>query len=221
MPRRQQGKQQGKRPRPATKRDGPRARASKESPRGGAVPLARGTRRELDKALPAGPADTEAAIVESLADPGQRRLTVRERCRRLGIHYSTWYRCLADPLFKARASKAYRDCCADELAPVLDALVQSAKEIGREGHQDRKLLLELLGEYDAGTRGRGDVETQTKAGSRMSDEELVAAFADKPHLLPVGVLRRLGKDPDADADAGADADAETRNPKPETRKEAA
>lgn len=161
------------------------------------VPLkpSKPAKRRKDKTLPAGPADTEALIVESLADPAHRVLTVGQRCELIGISRRTWYRHLEDPLFRARASRAYRDCCNDELSGVLNALIQSAKLLGRDGHQDRKLFLELLGEYSPdGSGSSGTVDG--KPGHRMSDDELLAAFDGLPHLLPVGVLRRMGKDPD-------------------------
>lgn len=171
---------------------------------GGKLVPVKPPRAKKDRGLPAGPADTEQTIIESLADPVQRVLTVGQRCELIGISRRTWYRHLEDPLFKARAAKAYRQCCNEELSAVLDALIASAKLLGKDGHADRKLFLELLGEYQPGSGGRGgDGEEPKKPTHRMSDEELLAAFEDKPHLLPVGVLRRLGKDPDAASDEKA------------------
>jgi hypothetical protein len=112
---------------------------------------------------------------------------------------STWYRHTSgDPLFRARAIAAYRTACDDQLGPVLHALCESAKQIGRDGHQDRKLYLELLGIHDeqAAARKRRE-EEETKPSQTMTDQELIDAFAGREHLLPPGVQRRLGIDPDA------------------------
>jgi len=146
--------------------------------------------------MPAGGGEnTEVRIIESLADPKQRPLTIEQRCERLGISRSTWYRHMEDPLFRARATAAWRECCRDRLGEVMESLLNSAIIVGREGHQDRKLLLELLGEYTPGLKVEG--EQRSDAGTRgaledCSDEQLLLLFEGKVHLLPPGVQRRLG-----------------------------
>lgn len=158
-----------------------------------------------DKTIPAGGGDeTEARIIESLADPGQRPLTIEQRCELLGISRSTWYRHMEDPLFKTRARQAWQACCRNDLGSIMQALVDSAVIVGRDGHRDRKLFLELVGEYEPGQRlhieenGSGP----KKPGAEMSDEELVLMFEGREHLLPPGVQRRLGIKPNAGKDAG-------------------
>jgi hypothetical protein len=47
------------------------------------------------------------------------------------------------------------------------------------------------------------VNSRGAAAAAMSDAELIAMFEGREHLLPVGVLRRMGKDPDAEIDKGA------------------
>ncbi|HWE97579.1 MAG TPA: hypothetical protein VG269_26725 [Tepidisphaeraceae bacterium] len=161
-------------------------------------PSPRPARGKPDPCQPAADA-TERAILESLADPQLRALSVEQRCDLLGISRSTWYRHTSeDPLFRARALVAYRTACDDQLGPVLNALCESAKLHGREGHQDRKLYLELLGIHDeqAAARKRRE-EEETKPSHNMTDQELIDAFAGREHLLPPGVQRRLGIDPDA------------------------
>lgn len=157
-------------------------------------------RGKPDRTKPAAPGDqTERLMMESLADPSHRKLTITERCELLGISRRLWYLRLEDPLFKARAARVYRTLCDDRLAPVLDALTESAMLLGKDGHADRKLFLELLGEYAPGQPR----EEAAKPGERMTDDELLAAFEGRMHLLPPGVLRRLGRDPDAHTDKAA------------------
>lgn len=96
----------------------------------------------------------------------------------------------------------FTQSCDDALGPVLHALVRSAQLEGKEGHQDRKLYLGLLGIYEPGViGGRGKEEDEKKPASTMTDAELIAHFADRPHLLPAGVQRRMGIDPDAAKDS--------------------
>jgi hypothetical protein len=146
--------------------------------------------------------DTEALILESLANPAHRPLTIEQRCVLLGIARSTWYRHTTDPQFKARATKAFRDAAADAFGPILDVLVTSALAEGKEGHADRKLYLQLTGAIDgngAGGRSR-DEETPVKRGAEMTDQELLLAFEGRMDLLPPGLQRRLGQDPDVAKD---------------------
>lgn len=132
--------------------------------------------------------------MESLADPQHQKLTVTERCELLGINRSTWYDRMENPVFRARASRCYRRLCDEHLAGVLESLTRSAKLDGREGHQDRRLFLELLGEY---VPGQIVDEHARKPTEKMTDAELIQAFEGREHLLPPGVLRRLGRDPNA------------------------
>lgn len=156
------------------------------------------SRSKPDKTKPAADS-TERLMMESLADPAHRKLTISQRCELLGISRRSWYLRLEDPLFKARAARVYRELCDEHLAPVLDALTQSALLLGKDGHQDRKLYLELLGEYVPGQQR----EDAKKPGEQMTDEELLAAFEGRMHLLPPGLLRRMGRDPDAEKDKAA------------------
>lgn len=128
-------------------------------------------------------------MLESLANPEHRMLSVGQRCELLGISRSWWYEKMDNPIFKARASAHYRRLCDNRLGEVLAALVDSAMLPGKDGHPDRRLYLELLGEYRPGM----DVndERTRKPGERMTDEELIQAFEGREHLLPPGVKRRL------------------------------
>ena len=150
-----------------------------------------------------GEQDTEALILTSLADPGHRPLTIALRCELLGISRSTWYRHTSDPLFRPRAASAFRDAIGDAMGPVLEALVKSAGIVGRDGHPDRKLYLDLCG-VTAGTAAGDDDDDKSKGkpGAEMSDAELLAAFAERPELIPPGVLRRMGTDPDTEKTNG-------------------
>jgi hypothetical protein len=152
-----------------------------------------------DKTIPAGGGDeTEAKIIESLANPEHRPLSVIQRCELIGIARATWYRHMADPLFKARASAAIKDAVGDRLGEVLEALLLSALIPGRDGHPDRKLYLELTGHYEQSSKLKLQEEGPKKKGQEMTDDELLAQFEGREDLLPPGLLRRLGRDPDAD-----------------------
>ncbi len=171
----------------------PAARNKLRQPTRAPAKAANTTRRRPDPSLPAGrTADIEARIIESLADPAQRPLTVGARCAAMGIHRCTWYRHMEDPLFRARAAAAWRECCRDALGPVMQALLTSAQIEGREGHQDRKLLLELLGEYTPGQSVEVRAAAAPASVDDLDDAALLALFEGRENELPPGVRRRLG-----------------------------
>jgi hypothetical protein len=132
-----------------------------------------------------------------LGNPDLRPLTVEDRCAELGISRSTWYRHMEDPLFEAKCHDAWRQMIANDRGLIYDALLRSATIEGREGFQDRKLALELYGDYQPGLRvdtGPGGAG-EKKVGKDLTDAELVAMCEGREHLLPPGVRRRLGIDP--------------------------
>lgn len=156
---------------------------------------------------------TEAKMLLVLADPKLMNATTTEKIKRSGVSRATWYRHRNDPLFRARMGHAVREALDEHLGPILHSLAESAKAIGREGHPDRKLYLELIGEYDpAAARERAN-EPPRPDPQRMTDEELLRAFEGRMELLPPGVLRRMGKDPDAHRDREVQ-----HGPPPEDRK---
>jgi hypothetical protein len=143
---------------------------------------------------------TEAKMLLVLSDPKLMNATTTEKIKRSGVSRATWYRHRNDPLFRARMGHAVREALDEHLGPILHSLAESAKAIGREGHPDRKLYLELIGEYDPAAAKERAKETPLSDPQRMTDEELLNAFAGRMELLPPGVLRRMGKDPDAHLD---------------------
>jgi hypothetical protein len=166
-------------------------------------------------------AETQAKILSCMADPKLRKLTVEERCELIGIGRSTWYRHVSeDPTFRQRFFAACRDALVDHLGPVFEALAFSASLNGKEGHSDRKLFLEVTGHYCPSSRVSLDAgDAVKKPAAEMSDEQLLMAFEGREQLLPPGVLRRLGRDPDHAFDqAQAALPTEPAKPEPKAKK---
>lgn len=138
---------------------------------------------------------TEAKMLLVLADPKLMNATTSEKIKRSGVSRATWYRHRNDPLFRAKMGHAFREALDEHLGPILHTLAESAKVVGREGHSDRKLYLELIGEYDPVAARERAKEPPTPNRDRMTDEELLKAFEGRMELLPPGVKRRLGMDP--------------------------
>lgn len=142
-------------------------------------------------------AETQAKILTALLDPELRQLPVVAICDQIGISRATWYRHRSEPSFRQRFSALCTEALTDHVAPVLSVLATSAALPGRDGHPDRKLFLEVAGMYQPASRvqveGAGG---ERRAAADLTDEQLVMAFEGREQLLPVGVLRRLGRDPD-------------------------
>ena len=155
-------------------------------------------RRPAKDSAAAGAA-TEAKILRVLADPQHLHKSTTAKIKLAGVSRSTWYAHLNDPLFRARVTAACRRALDDHLGPILNALVESAQIVGKEGHPDRKLFLELQGSVQPGASVEVSEEMK-KPAAVMSDQELLEAFVGREHLLPAGVLRRLGRDPDSGLD---------------------
>lgn len=146
-------------------------------------------------------ARSEAKILQVLADPDCLALSTSQKIQRAGVCRTTWYQHVGDPLFRARAQAACKRALDSFLGPVLHALGTMAAEVSRHGHADRRLYLEMLGLYRRGGAAQSDEEVSPgKPGDKMSDEELLACFEGREDLLPPGLLRRLGRDPDAHLD---------------------
>lgn len=146
----------------------------------------------------------DAAILRALVDPANRGKTVTQICVDAKISRTAWYRRRACPSFRLRFNAACIEALADDLGPVFDALGRSALLEGRDGHGDRKLFLEVAGLYTPGSRVSVSTDAaDANKGDVMSDEALLAAFAGRESLLPPGVRRRIGKDPDSPAGKAA------------------
>ena len=92
---------------------------------------------------------------------------------------------------------AFREALDEHTGPVLRALAKSAQCLGKEGHADRKLFLQLIGFTADGAQDANDGQGSSKDVDSLSDAELVGLFEGREHLLPPGVQRRLGMDPEA------------------------
>jgi hypothetical protein len=111
---------------------------------------------------------------------------------------------------------AFREALDEHTGPVLKALAQSAQCLGKDGHADRKLFLQLVGIDAESEEEVIGVSSRRAAAEAMSDAELIAMFEGREHMLPIGVLRRLGKDPDAELDKGVHPDVGRASDKPMT-----
>lgn len=139
--------------------------------------------------------ETEARIIRALADSRLLGKPVLIKCAAANVSRSTWYRVLSDPLFVTRARAVYRHALESDRAAVMTALLVAATDPTRDGHQDRKLYFQLLGDLDeAGGRRKAEGSEDEKSVLKgMSDQELIETARELGLAVPAGVERRQEK----------------------------
>src|SRR5207248_3268734 len=89
----------------------------------------------------------EAKVLHVMLQPASHRKSISRLCAEAGISRSHYYRLLSDPELSAKLRRVVEAVLMDDLVPIMEALKRSALILGREGHADRKLLLEMVGMY--------------------------------------------------------------------------
>jgi hypothetical protein len=89
----------------------------------------------------------ERRVLESICDPNHRNITVSERCKAIGIGESRYFEVVRDPWFRAQHREAVRRAVDERIASLVNASADTAAVVGRDGFNDRRMLLELTGHY--------------------------------------------------------------------------
>lgn len=112
------------------------------------VPAAPDEDAEAAKAL----TDQEKRALEALVDPDNWGRPMSEIADRLGMQRTDFARLRRRNRFQDALRGALRQRALARAPQIVDAVAKSALVLGRDGHQDRKLLLQLAGILD--DRGR-------------------------------------------------------------------
>ena len=92
----------------------------------------------------------------AMADPESLKLTNIELARRAGISEKRFYTLMGDPMYRAWVNEQRQRTLNRYVDQILTASVKTAAKDGREGHQDRRMLLEMTGLYQPkGAEGGG------------------------------------------------------------------
>lgn len=92
--------------------------------------------------------EVEWRILEVWADPASWKLKADARARRAGVSAATMNRHWRDnEELREEAKRLALQALEGGLAPVYKALLETASRPGREGFMDRRLLLEMTGQY--------------------------------------------------------------------------
>lgn len=90
---------------------------------------------------------SEKALLAVLLDPAYFKALNTERARAAGISDRRFYQMMADPWFREREREAFYDLLRTRLGPIVQAAAETAAQPGRDGHFDRKMVLEMAGLY--------------------------------------------------------------------------
>lgn len=106
---------------------------------------------ESESAIVSAYAPTRAArsLAVAMLDPKSVKMTVAELAKAAGISDRQYYRLMNNPEFKAWVNEERRLAVFRHVDAVITAAVTTAAKEGREGHQDRKMLLEMAGLYQS------------------------------------------------------------------------
>jgi hypothetical protein len=94
--------------------------------------------RTIDDLTPA-----ERRILAVLCDPKMYDRTETDRIAAAGVSRSRYYELLRDPSLHAIQREILSQTIASNVAAVVDKSITQAVTTGRDGFQDRKLLLEM------------------------------------------------------------------------------
>ncbi len=91
----------------------------------------------------------ERAVLEAITDPATRNMTNAERAALAGVSDRQYYQIMARPWFRARHRNIIQGHVQSRVADLVEASAVTAATPGRDGFNDRKLLMEMTGHYIA------------------------------------------------------------------------
>jgi hypothetical protein len=110
-----------------------------------------------------------AKMLEAVADPANRHLPVTQLAEKAGVSRQWYYKLMASRDFREAVQQILMAAANDDMSEVIDMLVASSKIPGKDGHADRKLLLEMTGMYQPTRRNiNEDAGKPTVAEAEMA-----------------------------------------------------
>jgi hypothetical protein len=89
----------------------------------------------------------ERRILESICDVSQRDLQVDERCKRIGVSRTRYFQIMSDAWFRSQHREYIRRSVQERVSALVGASYDTAVTPGRDGFNDRRMLLEVTGHY--------------------------------------------------------------------------
>lgn len=120
------------------------------------------------------PTPAEAKIIEALANPANKQLSVSAICQLAGVSRQTYYEMFKKPEFVEYYQEFQRSLIKSSVGDIIKAMLQFALS-NPKNHQDRKMLLEMATMYTQKTEieHAGTVTQEHKHDlTKLSAEEL-------------------------------------------------
>jgi hypothetical protein len=123
----------------------------------------------------------EQRVLDVVADPGSYALTVDEKCKLAGVGLSFWYKTTRDPFFCARLRELLDARILEAFPVALSAMVETARQPGKDGYGDRVTLSKMSGFLKTGAAAI-DAEKQREQLESV-ERRLTDALARQEALL--------------------------------------
>lgn len=90
-----------------------------------------------------------SSVIAFMIDPANAGKKQYEMAKELGINKNTISRYLQNPAIRERLATIRKTLLHDHMGNILQASIDTASTAGKEGFQDRRLLLEMAGDIGA------------------------------------------------------------------------
>lgn len=94
------------------------------------------------------PTRTEEKVLAILVNPEHFRKTNAQKIALATCSCYQFYKIMRNPWFQKQVKDAALQLLHGQVMGVFDAAIETAKEVGRDGFNDRKMLLEMAGYYN-------------------------------------------------------------------------
>jgi hypothetical protein len=97
--------------------------------------------------------NTELRVLKVLMNPAYVDLDEQAKLALCGCGATKYRKVKRDPAVRAEMQRMINDALDEEIAPILKKSAEVAKNMGRDGFQDRKMLLTMQGAFKEGGGG--------------------------------------------------------------------
>lgn len=90
---------------------------------------------------------TEQKILDGIMDPALRHSTQPVFCKAVGVGATRYWQIMKDPWFQEQRRSLLRSIIQRQAMTFVEAAAKTAATPGRDGFQDRRLLLSMTGDH--------------------------------------------------------------------------
>jgi hypothetical protein len=106
----------------------------------------------------------ERKVLDALMIPELRHAKQKDLCKELGICRVTYWKIMSDPWFQEQRRSAMRHVIEEQASAFVKAAAETAATPGRDGFQDRRLLLSMTGDHVERRQHQHEVNARVVVG---------------------------------------------------------